>query len=173
MINRQRKYKDAVPVPEISHRELVDRAFLYLHGMGCKVRFRERRASTLENPDAMGFGGGRALSVLIECKASRADFLADKKKLFRRVPEQGMGSRRYFMAPVGMLEPAEIPAGWGLLEVYEKTPKRQRRVRETVTAEPFYERNREAEIQYLVSAIRRIEISMAVFIEPGGGSREE
>jgi len=163
MINRHSTYQGVVP--EISHSELVDRAFLYLHTIGCSVRFRERVALTSENPDAMGFGG-RHFSVLIECKASRNDFTADKKKQFRKRPEDGMGYNRYFMAPVGMLKSSEIPKGWGLLEVYEKTPRMNRRVRITVESETFYERNREAEIAYLVSAIRRINISMAVFIEP-------
>ena len=163
MITVRKEYKGIVP--EISHRELVDRAFLYLHTIGCSVRFRERVASISENPDAMGFGG-RQFSVLIECKASRADFSTDRKKWFRRRPEDGMGYNRYYMAPVGMLKSSEIPKGWGLLEVYEKTPRMNRRVRIAVEAEPFYERNREAEIAYLVSAIRRIDISMAVFIEP-------
>lgn len=163
MINRRRKHLGIVP--EISHRELVDRAFLYLHTIGCSIRFKERIASTRENPDVIGFGG-RNSSILIECKASKADFLADKKKWFRKRPEQGMGYERYFMAPVGMLKPSEIPKGWGLLEVYEKTPRMNRRVRITVEAKAFHERNREVEIQYLVSAIRRINISMAVFIEP-------
>lgn len=163
MINRRNNYCGIVP--EISHQELVDRAFLYLHTIRCSVRFKERITSISENPDAMGFGG-RHFSVLIECKASKADFLTDKKKWFRRKPIDGMGYKRYFMAPVGLLKPSEIPKGWGLLEVYEKTPRMNRRVRVTVEAESFYERNREAEISYLVSAIRRINISMAVFIEP-------
>ncbi len=152
-------------VPTISHRELVERAFLYLYTIGCSVRFKERITSISENPDVMGFGG-RQFSVLIECKASKADFLADNKKWFRKRPQDGMGYERYFMAPVGMLKPSEIPKGWGLLEVYEKTPRMNRRVCIAVDAEAFQERNRESEIKYLVSAIRRINISMAVFIEP-------
>jgi len=163
MINRHKAYLGIVP--EISHRELVDRAFLYLHTIGCSIRFRERITSISENPDAMGFGG-KYFSILIECKSSRADYIADKKKWFRRRPEDGMGYKRYFMAPVGILKPAEIPKGWGLLEVYEKTPRMNRRVCIAVDSEAFHERNREAEIKYLVSAIRRIDISMAVFIEP-------
>lgn len=161
MITRYKEHTG--PIPEISHKELVNRAFLYLYGSS--VRFKERVASTRENPDAIGFGGGRG-SILIECKASRADFFADAKKFFRRKPEGGMGYRRYYMAPVGMLKPDEIPNGWGLLEVYDKPPKQNRRVREAKESERFCERNKDAEIQYLVSAIRRINVSMAVFIEP-------
>lgn len=164
MINRRHKTHLGI-VPEISHHELVDRAFLYLHTIGCSIRFKERVTSISENPDAMGFGG-RNFSILIECKASRADFIMDKKKWFRKKPEDGMGYKRYFMTPVGMLKPSEIPKGWGLLEVYEKTPRMNRRVCITVDAEAFHKRNREAEIKYLISAIRRINISMAVFIEP-------
>ena len=70
--------------------------------MGCSIRFKERISSVSENPDAMGFGG-RHFSILIECKASRADFIMDRKKWFRKRPEDGMGHKRYFMAPVGML----------------------------------------------------------------------
>ena len=163
MINR-RTNTDVGVIPKISHCELVDRAFLYLRTVGCSVCFKERVTSISENPDAMGFGG-RQFSVLIECKSSRADFITDAKKWFRKRPEEGMGYKRYFMSPVGMLKPSEIPCGWGLLEVYEKTPRMNRRVRIAVDAESFYKRNKEAEIQYLVSAIRRINISMAVFIE--------
>jgi len=163
MINRHRKNNGIVP--EISHRELVDRAFLYLHTIGCSIRFKERVSSISENPDVMGFGG-RNFSILIECKASRADFLTDKNKWFRKRPEDGMGYKRYFMTPVGMLKQSEIPKGWGLIEVYEKTSRMNHRVRIAVEAEAFHARNREAEIKYLVSAIRRINISMAVFIEP-------
>jgi len=68
------------------------------------------------------------------------------------------------MAPVGMLKPDEIPDGWGLLEVYEKTGN-HRHVRTSKEPTPFYERNLVNEIGYLVSAIRRIDISMAVFVE--------
>ena len=167
IINRRHKFDI---VPKISHCELVDRAFLYLHTIGCSVRFKERVTSISENPDAMGFGG-REFSILIECKSSRDDFLKDKKKWFRKRPEDGMGYKRYFMAPVGMLNPSEIPKGWGLLEVYEKTTKMNRRVKVAIEAEAFHERNKEGEIKYLVSAIRRINISMAVFIEHEKGGK--
>lgn len=133
--------------------------------LNCKVVFRERVASTSENPDAIGFIGG-GFSTLIECKASRSDFAADKKKYFRRDQTHGMGYERYFMAPVGLLKPAEILNGWGLLEVYDMPPRFQTRpVAKAKDSERFYERNLQAELSYLTSAIRRIEISMAVFVQ--------
>ena len=165
MIN---KYIEHIgPIPKYTHKELVDRAFLYLKNTdNHTVVFRERKGSTLENPDAIGFNSG--FSTLIECKTSRGDFLADSKKSFRSNSEQGMGFRRYYMAPAGLLNPKEMPEGWGLLEVHEK-PKRKGWSGKVVQAKDstdFYKRNLQAEVSYLVSAIRRIEISMAVFFVP-------
>lgn len=161
MIGRRGRYKGETP--KITHKELVDRAFMYLRGgINCSIVFKERVGSTSENPDAIGFSGGG--SYLIECKASRSDFLADKKKIFRRHPEQGMGYKRYFMAPVGMFDPSEMPDGWGLLEVYPKARK-YFPVESAKESKEFFERNLQAEVSYLVSAIRRINVSMAVFVE--------
>ena len=67
-----------------------------------------------EQPDAIGWRYG--LTLLCEAKVSRADFLADRKKPWRARPELGMGDWRFYVAPAGMLQPDEIPEGWGLLE---------------------------------------------------------
>lgn len=171
-----RRSKYVGEIPKIEHKELVQRAFTYLQfSFGCSVVFKERVAAPSETPDAIGFKGG--FSYLIECKASRADFLSDKKKHFRNPeePSQGMGYCRYFMAPVGLLEPSEIPNGWGLLEVYEIPPMcRNRTVKISKESKGFSEgeRNLTGEVSYLVSAIRRINISMAVFVVPPAGSKK-
>ena len=150
-------------IPKISHKELVDRAFTYLRfSLNCSIAFKERVGSTSENPDAIGFRQG--FSYLIECKASRVDFVADSDKSFRQNPENGMGFERYIMAPVGLLEPVEMPNGWGLLEVGE-IARKYRPVRTACDSASFVERNLQAEVSYLVSAMRRINISMAVFVE--------
>jgi hypothetical protein len=164
IINSGRRNKYTGHIPVIDHEELVKRAFTYLKfSVGCTVVFKERVASGSENPDVIGFKGG--FSYLIECKSSRADFLADKKKHFRKNPDQGMGAERYFMSPVGLLEPSEIPERWGLLEVYEVPPMcRNRTVKTAKDSETFLERNLIGEVKYLVSAIRRLDISMAVFV---------
>lgn len=162
IIRRRGDYKGETP--EISHKELVDNAFRWLRfTQGCSVAFKERVGNSTEQPDAIGFRGG--FSWLIECKASRSDFLADKKKVFRQQPAYGMGYYRFFMAPVGMLKVSEMPEGWGLLEVYDKARK-YRKIVEAKPGDTFHPRNESEEISYLVSAIRRIEISMAVFVEP-------
>jgi hypothetical protein len=99
-----------------------------------------------ETPDAIGWRVGR--SILIECKTSRSDFLADGKKFFRQYPEQGMGHTRYFMAPAGLIKPDDLPAGWGLLEVGVK-------IRETVKPADHRPYDASAEVTLLLSVIRR------------------
>ncbi len=67
-------------------------------------------------PDAIGWKRANH-SVLVECKITRADFLADRGKSFRQKPEQGVGSERFYLTPPAMLKAEELPAGWGLLEL--------------------------------------------------------
>ena len=55
--------------------------------------------------------------MLVECKVSRADFLADREKPFRRNQAQGMGCERLYLAPHSLIGKSELPRGWGLLEV--------------------------------------------------------
>jgi hypothetical protein len=54
--------------------------------------------------------------VLVECKVTRTDFLADRAKPFRQKPEKGVGSERFCLTPPGLIKTEELPAGWGLLE---------------------------------------------------------
>ena len=112
--------------------------------------------SAQEIPDVLAMQSG-AHSVLVECKVSRSDFLSDKDKFFRRQEEYGMGDKRYYAAPAGLIKPTELPEGWGLLEVDGY------RVREIV--EPKHkEANKRRECLMLMSALRRLEISTAVFV---------
>lgn len=109
----------------ITHKLLVDVACRWLKaphargGHGCQVAVPEPRSGyTGEMPDAIGFrftGDHKDGTVVVECKTSRADFLADRAKPHRK--EGGMGNWRYFMAPEGLIRPEELPTKWGLLEV--------------------------------------------------------
>ncbi|MDR3746807.1 MAG: hypothetical protein P4M04_01390, partial [Acidobacteriota bacterium] len=47
---------------------------------------------------------------------SRSDFLADSNKPFRCNPDEGFGSKRFYLAPAGIIGREELPKGWGLLE---------------------------------------------------------
>lgn len=108
----------------MTHAELCALAVRWLKrpnsakGHGCIVAVSECRAEMDgECPDAIGFRAGwHDGSVLVECKVSRADFLADKAKAHRR-PGAGMGTWRYYMAPAGVIRVEDLPERWGLLEV--------------------------------------------------------
>lgn len=68
-----------------------------------------------ENPDIFAFNGNR--TICVEVKTSHADFVADKKKWYRRQEYQyKIGMYRYYLAPHGVISPEELPDGWGLLE---------------------------------------------------------
>ncbi len=47
-------------------------------------------------------GKAPASRWLWNAKISRSDFLADANKPFRLKPEEGLGSRRFYMAPAGL-----------------------------------------------------------------------
>jgi len=104
------------------HDLLCDLAERWLKRKGCKVTIRDPfKSLATEQPDAIGWRDG--VSVLVECKASRSDFLADRKKPHRLAPETGMGDWRFFLCPAGMIDKGELPPGWGLLELEGKRVK--------------------------------------------------
>lgn len=141
---------------KVTHAELVARAERWLRNTKkCGVVFAERRGGTgHEIPDAIGWRVG-VWSILVECKASRADFLRDAKKLFRRNPEMGMGQFRFYMTPPGLvLTSDELPKGWGLVEVHDRTVKV---IVESTHNGLDIERCR-WELAFLVSAMRRVQL---------------
>ena len=106
----------------VSHRTLVKRAGRWLRKTQrcAAVLLEPGYGSTGEIPDAIGWRtNGR--SVLVECKASRSDFLSDKAKPFRT--SGGMGAERWYMVPAGMVEPGEVPEGWGLLFFHHRSER--------------------------------------------------
>jgi hypothetical protein len=106
----------------VTHADLVVRATKWLKNtIGCGFVLTELSTASMETPDAIGWTS--VTSYLVECKTSRSDFLADRKKLFRAYPEQGMGVYRYYMTPPGLVNPEELPSRWGLLWVYGRTVK--------------------------------------------------
>lgn len=108
-----------------THKELVKIAEKWLLGTRkCSFAFTELVClATSEIPDAIGFRGDG--SILVECKASRADFLADKKKIFRRNSWMGMGAYRFMLCPEGVIQPSDLPEKWGLIWVNGKGKARQ------------------------------------------------
>ena len=140
------------------HDELVARSEKWLNAQGCKVVIRDPfRCYTQEQPDAIGWRDG--VSILIEAKASRADFLSDKKKSFRANPENGMGDWRFYICPPEVIKPEDLPEGWGLLWAMPKTIKK---VHGLPSNAGWYRApnigHKRNENMMLVSALRRLSI---------------
>jgi hypothetical protein len=137
----------------MTHEKLVERAVAWLRKYGCGVVLSEQCCASGETPDAIGWKRG-CHSVLVECKASRADFLMDKQKPFRVKSESGMGCERFYLAPAGLLRIDELPRGWGLLEL---------RGREVELIHPSVKDFRSAkgfryEMNLLLASLRRVEV---------------
>ena len=147
---------------QMTHRQLVDSAYRWLLGQGrCGVAFRELMANndTGEIPDAIGFR--ERASVLVECKISRSDFFADRKKKYRAQPDvyRPMGKFRFYAAPKGLIRVEELPKRWGLLE---PTPRGALRIVHNPYGNwwcnGFDDHNQDAERALLYSALRRLHI---------------
>lgn len=148
----------------MTHAELVARAVSWLKTMGCPIVFFEMVTLQSEEPDAIGWRNSGGDSYLIECKASRSDFLADKKK-FHRSGIPALGQYRYYMCPPGMIKPEELPVGWGLLYCHPKKVElvRGRHPKQYLPAEMEKWRfaiNPHNEMRMMYSALVRLRIDL-------------
>jgi hypothetical protein len=137
----------------MTHAQLVEKAVRWLRFYRCGVVLSEQASVSGEMPDAIGWKQA-SHSVLVECKVSRDDFLADRAKPCRQKPEKGMGSERFYFTPPGLIQAGELPCGWGLLEY---RPARVQMVQASAknlrTAVGFrYEMN------LLLASLRRVEV---------------
>lgn len=135
------------------HRKLCERAATWLANTErCIVVLVEPVSGTVhEMPDVFGWNSG-GVSVLVECKTSRSDFHADKSKPSRRLPS-GMGTRRYYLAPSGVLKASDMPDGWGLLTV---APSMKRvSVVQPAAVRPMDEMRSRWETRLLAASVRR------------------
>lgn len=131
---------------EITHTKLVKAAGAWL-GKQARVVATELHTSRVsETPDAIGWGG-RGYCIVVECKASRADFLANARKKHEQ-KGTGVGDERWFLAPNRVIMKEDVPEGWGLMEmvpsghksgyffrVVVPAPKRTRKMQASVRAE--------------------------------------
>jgi hypothetical protein len=105
------------PSPQSRHAQLIERVVNWLRASyKCGIVLSEQYCATGEVPDVIAWRGF-CKSVLVECKVSRSDFLADASKAFRLRPEEGMGSQRFYLAPAGVITRGDLPKHWGLLEM--------------------------------------------------------
>jgi len=150
---------DQVSVP-MTHKELVHKASRWLKAIGCTVVIEELTTVCPETPDSIGWRD--TLSIVVECKVSRSDFLHDKKK-WCRMPcssKDALGDWRFFMCPHGIIQPPDLLASsWGLLYV-EALHKRIKRVigpKGNAGWHPSpFQGNKKSESILLVSALRRL-----------------
>lgn len=141
----------------MTHDELVHRAARWAKSIGFGVVLTELKAcsDSGEIPDVLAFRNN--VSLLIECKVSFRDFLADSSKVFRRQHGMGVGDWRFYFAPVDVIPLARLPVGWGIVETTEK------RVVKTLGIPPNtlwasgkpFEGNKTIELDMVVSACRR------------------
>jgi len=137
----------------MTHAQLVEKAVRWLRCYRCGVVLSEQACASGEMPDAIGWKQA-CHSVLVECKVTRADFLADRAKPFRQKPEKGVGSERFYLTPPALIKREELPAGWGLLELRRgRIEMIQPSAKNLRTAAGFrYEMN------LLLASLRRVEV---------------
>lgn len=137
----------------MTHSQLVEKAVQWLRSYRCGVILSEQACASGEMPDAIGWK--RAChSVLVECKISRADFLADREKPFRQKSHLGMGCERFYLTPAGLLRPEEIPTGWGLLELRNRGITMLRPAAKNLRSATGFR----YEMNLLLASLRRVEI---------------
>jgi hypothetical protein len=137
----------------MTHALLVRKAVEWLRRYRCGVVLSEQACISGEMPDAIGWKRA-SHSVLVECKVSRADFLADRSKPFRQKPELGVGSERFYLVPCDLVRPDELPPGWGLLEYHNRRIQTLRPSKKNLRSDQGFR----CEMNLLLASLRRVEI---------------
>ncbi len=137
----------------MTHARLISMAVQWLRRYRCGVVLSEQACVSGEMPDAIGWK--RAChSVLVESKVSRADFLADRDKPFRQMPDEGVGCERYYLVPRGLIRIEDLPRGWGLLEVCGREIDRVKGSAKNLRSASGFEN----EMNLLLASLRRVEL---------------
>ena len=133
---------------DLTHAGLIRRAVRWLQRTkNCAVVFSEVANVTAEIPDAIGWQASG--SHVVECKASRSDFLRDRAKPHMRDEASGMGRQRWYLVPPGVAAETDVPSWCGLIVCKPRTI-------EIVKPAPWRDRwDVRHENTILVSALRR------------------
>ena len=143
----------------MTHGELVAAAFRWVDkSLGYHLLAAEMVTYADETPDVIGWKGYE--SCMAECKARRSDFKADARKRHRRWGS--VGNFRWFFTPPGLIQPEELPEGWGLAEWNGK------KVSKVIPAPPRSLTNREhrQERMMLFSLARRLKLGKPPLPKP-------
>ncbi|MBO8469846.1 MAG: hypothetical protein IAA72_08695 [Spirochaetes bacterium] len=114
------------------------------------ITYEPGMVSLPESPDIIALSKKFRLkepSVVVECKATRADFLKDRKKPFRVYPDKGMGMFRAYVTNPGIAMEGEVPEGWLLYEVFEDGAVYMKHGR---NPNGFYEFARNSEAEFIM-----------------------
>lgn len=133
----------------MTHEDLRKAAVRWLtNSKKCSVVLSEMSSSAGDIPDAIGWKYG--FSYMVECKASRSDFHANKNKPHERA-DSGVGCHRFFLCAPDIIRSEDLAdSDYGLLWVGDSgvvRAKKEPTVRET---------NHRKEICMLTSALRRV-----------------
>ena len=137
----------------MNHGELIERATKWLknNSVSC-MRFpiilTEYRCYANSFPDVMGMNHDR--TIVIECKVSHQDYLADQHKNHRQHRFQ-LGNLRYYLCPAGLIAFDEVGRGWGLLYCHPHKITIEKQSEEFTK-----EQTRTQEYQVMYSIIRRL-----------------
>lgn len=143
----------------MTHAELVKAAATWL-AKRCPVVITEMTSGAWEEPDAIGWNGYG--SILVECKASRADLRRDKDKPHRRretvsdgLSWPGLGDDRFYLFPEGLVDVADelLLPDWGVL--YAGRTGKVRQARPAIRRQGDHRSER----ALLVSCLRRLGVS--------------
>lgn len=125
----------------------------WLRSYRCGVVLSEQACASGEMPDAIGWKQA-CHSVLVECKVTRADFLADRAKPFRQKPDKGVGSERFYFTPAELIGLGELPEGWGLLELRRGRVEMLRASAKNLRSSTGFR----YEMNLLLASLRRVEV---------------
>lgn len=68
----------------------------------------------------------RYVKIAYEIKVSRSDFFREIDDPTKREPAERVSDECYFVTPAGLVQPDEVPAGWGLIELVANGLRRKK-----------------------------------------------
>ena|SRR5258706_6214151 len=139
----------------MTHEALVRKAVEWLRReYRCGIVLAEQSCMSGETPDVIAWKS-KCRSVVVECKISRADFLADRAKPWRKDPAIALGCERLYLAPAGIIRPEELPTKWGLLEWKGQSVRLKVKPARNSQRSPEGLMN---EMNLLLASLRRVEV---------------
>ena len=141
---------------EITHKKLTELAKFWLKSSKqCNPVFSEQWSQNFsEMPDAIGFKTDSC--IVVECKTSKSDLYADRKKKFRE--SGGLGNERYYCLTEELFEQCKDFdfKGWGVI-IYKVNYGQIRKVRGSDFDSMQFESNIKNERDFLRSRILEIQ----------------